>query len=125
MKIQTKDFTIYSDLDYIDDWGNPVFVNKMMIPIEIIENWMDIYCEIATRILGFDFVTVQNNTIQLKKKLNVTLNYLLGDFEYAIGKVDDFISDVQNSDFISIDGINYEISNDYFVVEIVLNKAEK
>ena len=125
MKIQTKDFTIYSDLDYIDDWGNPVFVNKMMIPIEIIENWMDIYCEIATRILGFDFVTVQNNTIQLKKKLNITLNYLLGDFEYAIGKVDDFISDVQDSDFISIDGINYEISNDYFVVEIVLNKAEK
>lgn len=123
MKIQTKDFTIYSDLDYIDDWGNPVFVNKMMIPIEIIENWMDIYCELATRILGFDSVTVRDNTIQLKEKLHVTVNYLLGDFESAIEKVDAFISDVRDSDFISVDGVDYKIENDYFVAEFTLNKV--
>lgn len=123
MKVQTKDFTIYSDLNYIDDWGNPVFVNKMMIPIEIIENWMDIYCELATRILGFDFVTVHDNTIQLKEKLHVTVNYLLGDFESAIEKVDAFIGDVQDSDFVSVDGVDYKIENDYFVAEFTLNKV--
>lgn len=124
MKIQTKDFTIYSDLNFIDDWGNPVFVNKMMIPIEIIENWMDIYCELATRILGFDFVTVRGNIIQLKEKLHVTVNYLLGDFESAIEKVSSFISAVQDSDFISIDGVSYKIEDDYFIAEFVLNKVE-